>query len=632
MKVRLIVLFSFLLPFMLSVAAAEVKVEDPFDPNDYPFSEDQLIQDKDKSVEELLQEAEFLFIEERLLDGRTKLLLALQKDPNNYQVHSMLAGYYLVHVGHFKLALRYILRAQQLFEEQHGPPPYTDFLLKSTHAHHLHLLSQARLNLDDYQGALRALDEYESYGYYQSWYPGSRAWVLMKNERLEEAINVSRLGLLAGAEQGRTLNILGILLSMTGEREASLNVFKRAIAHEYALGTYGQPATPLNNSGEVYREIFQEEAAERSWMQATSLPDGCEHVLPALNLATVRMERLDLNGAASAIDNFESCVAQYPLRNGEEHRALVHLARGRIDVHSGRLESGIEHLRAALKRQQWFGKIGTDVEDLQAGTLGSLSYALIEKVRRQSVTPPDGSSYFGSAGTWLESLKLRAEAWWLSRRMVKLLIDKLNNGEDLYVRNTDSMLEYSFLGALLTRVPTTTLKRRLELEKKKDNRGPAVNYYEAWLGENLLSHGDREEGLRRLRDVKKRLRLPADGALKVHALLTIARSIDERSAEYRDLVEEAFFLNRASIPNYGVKLPVNFSSTEKLIPKKLVSSPFLVETSSQQEFLITHGTDGNEHSLRFSSRTGRASAATVKGGDFNEVLRKLSDEVFQTPQ
>lgn len=622
----------FLLVFLLPVTSfAEIRVDDPLDPNDYPYLEEQLEADEDKTADQLIQEAELLFVEERLLDARTKLLLALKKDPKNYQAYSMLAGYYLIHVGHFKLALRYIKQAQKIFEEEFGPPPYTDLFLQSTHAHHLHLLSQARLNLDDYKGALKALDDYEAYGYYQSWYPGSRAWVLMKNGNLDEAIRVSRMGLMAGAEPGRTLNILGILLSMTGERQASLDVFKQAIQTEYALGSMGQPATPLNNSGEVYREIFQENDAEKSWVQATSLPDGCEHVLPALNLATVRMERLDFKSAEQALTNFESCVAQYPLRNGEEHRALVHLAQGRIDVQTGYVDRGIEHLRAAMKRQQWFGKIGTDVEDLQAGVLSSLSYALKAKARRDLLTQAPDSGVIDSVSTWLSAMKDRTEAWWLGRRVVKLFIDKLNNGEDFYVRNTDSMLEYSYLGTTLSQIPTRTLEKRLAIEKAEDERGPAANFYEAYLAENMLERGDTQEGLDRLRAVKKRLRLPADAAIKMHVALTIARNIRESSAEYRDLVEEAFVLDRASIPNYGVKLPVNFSSTEGYVPKKLVSSPFRVEDSQQVEYLITHGTDGNVHSLRFSSRTGSASPFTVKGEKFGEVLQKLADEVFHTP-
>ncbi|MCI5065744.1 hypothetical protein MRY87_08475 [bacterium] len=612
-------------------ATAQYLLDDPLDPNDRLGKEEPLQEDEEKSAEQLIREAELLFIEERLLDARTKLLLALKKDPENYQTYSLLSGYYLVHVGHFKLALRYIRKAQEYFEKAYGPPPYLDALLKSTHAHHLHILSQARLNLDDYAGALRVLDEYESYGYYQDWYPGSRAWILMKNGELSEAIQVSRVGIMNGAEPGRTLNILGILLSMTGERQSSLQIFDQAIAHEFSLGTYGQPATPLNNSGEVYRETFQEEDAERSWMRATSLPDGCEHVLPALNLATIRMERLDYRGAKQALDNFESCVAQFPLRNGEEHRALVHLARGRIDLHTGFLEQAIEHLRAALKRQQWFGKIGTDVEDLQVGVLASLSFALKSKASRDTLRPLPGLSLPERIARWTEGLSHQIESWWLKRRMIQTLIDHLGYGEDLYIRNTDSMIEYATLGAVLRQVPQKTLMRRVALEDREDDRGPAHLFYESYRAERMLDSSQRREGIAKLQEIQQRLRLPADGALKVHVLLTLAKELREDSREYRQAATEAFLLNRASLPNYGIRLPVNISSSENVGKEDFALSPFLVTTAQERDFVVSHTEQDGLHQLRFRSRTGRAPIFTVKGDRFDEVLLQLVDEVFRVP-
>jgi tetratricopeptide (TPR) repeat protein len=212
-------------------------------------------------------------------------------------------------------------------------------------------LAETRLNLDNYQGALDVLNEFGKL-YFGAWYPASRAWVLMKLGKLDEAIRVARLGLLTEAEPGRTLNVLGILLSMTGKRQESLKVFNEAIMHELSMGSSGQPATPLNNSGEVYREIFNEEKAEAMWLKATSMPDGCEHVLPSMNLAIMFIEQLRLTDAKKAIDAFESCITQFPLRNGEEHRALVHLARGRIALHSGDVHSAVQHLEAARERRQ----------------------------------------------------------------------------------------------------------------------------------------------------------------------------------------------------------------------------------------------------------------------------------------
>jgi tetratricopeptide (TPR) repeat protein len=237
----------------------EKTVDDPFDPFDiFGFDELATTDDKNKTADELVREASLLLATDRPLDARTKLLKAIKRDPNQYKAYYLLSGYYLVHVGHYRLALKYIRRAQELFEKENGPPPYTSHLLQLEHGNLLYYLSQCRLNLDNYRGSLDALDEYHKYGYRAEWYPGARSWVLMKLGRVQEAIKVAREGLLSGAEGGRTLNMLGILLSMNDQPQESLEVFRQAIAYEFSQGTDGQPATPLNNAGEVYKELFDD--------------------------------------------------------------------------------------------------------------------------------------------------------------------------------------------------------------------------------------------------------------------------------------------------------------------------------------------------------------------------------------
>ena len=94
---------------------------DPLDPFDYFGSEElNATDDKDKSAEELVRESLTLFQTEHLLDARTKLLKALQKDPENIRAHYFLAGYYLSSVGHYRLALKYAKRALELAEKKHA--------------------------------------------------------------------------------------------------------------------------------------------------------------------------------------------------------------------------------------------------------------------------------------------------------------------------------------------------------------------------------------------------------------------------------------------------------------------------------------------------------------------------------
>lgn len=618
------------LPIVLALTCATIvaplraEVLDPFDPFDtsIEMNEDE---DREKSAEQLLLEGTVLLEQERLLDGRTKLLRALKKDPTSYRAHMMLASYYSMHVGHYRLALKYVRQAKALFEQQHGAPPYHDPVRQREHAHLLYLLSQVRLDLDNYQGALDVLDEFSSYGYFYSWYPGSRAWILMKLGRLDEAIKVARLGIIAGAEPGRTLNMLGILLSMKDEREAALQVFRDAITYEFSLGSMGQPATPLNNSGEVYREMFQEDRAEASWLRATSLPDGCQHVLPSLNLALLYFDQLNLSGAKRTIDNFESCVAQYPLRNGEEHRALVHLARGRIDLLSGRIEGAVAHFEEAVQRRQWFGKIGTSEEDLAAGANFSLAQALEYRANIRSRTLHDGVI------AKLEALRAqtydRLRAWWLKRRVRQILSEELSDFEDLTVRNTDSMLEYPTLGSLLRGFPKRPILDRIAREEQRDPRPEARPFYLLYRAERLLEAGALTEARALLGEVLHLVRPRYDDLLRAHALALRMQLSTPGGSEYNVLAVELFKLNRAHLRNHGLALPAQFRGAEEA-RSALDGSMFLVVDDEQVPFSLQASPAEGSWELRFTAQGSTLGTVTVRGEALSEAINQLSSEVF----
>ena len=131
--------------------ATSEAILDPFDPFEIPDLWDSMSSQKDdsKSADELLREALYLLeTEERLLDARTKLLKALKKDPQMWKTHYVLSGYYFSHVGHFRLSMKYIKRAEELFIEKHGPPPYRDESTQFEHSNILYYISQIRLSLD----------------------------------------------------------------------------------------------------------------------------------------------------------------------------------------------------------------------------------------------------------------------------------------------------------------------------------------------------------------------------------------------------------------------------------------------------------------------------------------------------
>ncbi|MDC0358767.1 hypothetical protein OAO01_08125 [Oligoflexia bacterium] len=619
---------ALILLIVFTHATTYADIQDPFDPFDVPLGEmiDEKY-DKHKSATELIHEAELLFMDERPLAARTKLLLALKKEPKHFEAHKLLAGYYLVHVGHYRLALKYIKRAQELFVAQNGQPPYKSILTQNQHSHLLQLLSQIRLNLDNYQGALDVLEQYAAHGYYQSWFPGSKAWILMKLGRMQEAVTVAKLGIVAGAEPGRTLNILGILLSMTGERVASLQTFMEAISYELSLGRIGQPATPLNNSGEVYREIYQEDKAERSWLKATSLPDGCEHVLPALNLALLYNEQTKYAAAKKAIDNFEGCVAQFPLRNGEEHKAFVHLARGRIALHTGNATSATDHLEKTLQRRQWFGKIGASQDDLIAASSISLAQALqaqnsYEKFYRHS----DWSSKVRSVKTRIHN-KLRI--WWLRRRARQILSEDLSGIEDLFIRHTDSVIEYQSFGSVLADFPVSVLHKRIEMEKERDKRIESWVYYNAYLAENYLVHGKKQKALEYINKAMQGTRNKYDDALMVHVLSLKLKLFEEDSLDYTKLATALFAQSPAALRNYGLRLPAFFDISEKDVVRELGKSAFTAVKQEKPEFVIDYAFEDGKHVLAFSSRSDLIRNVRVLGEDLQDVINQLNDEVFR---
>lgn len=606
---------------------------DPLDPFDIFNFEDisPSTSDNDKSADELTREAAHLLTSERLLDARTKLLKAIQKDPEAYRAYYLLSGYYLVHVGHYRLALKYIKRAQELFEKKYGPPPYDSQTLQMEHSNLIYYLSQVRLNLDNYQGALDTLDTYYALGYRGEWYAGSRAWILMKLGKIQEAIKVARQGLLSGAEQGRTLNMLGILLSMNDQPQESLEVFRQAIASELSMGRDGQPATPLNNAGEVYKELFDDEKAESTFLRATSMPDGCEHVLPSLNLTLLYIEQLKNEAALSTMDSFQRCIAQFPLRNNEEHAALVNLARGRIDLHTGNVDRAIKRFETALQGTQWFGKIGTNQNDLIVATSISLGQALL---RKNNIL---ATHLTNSWAEWIEQQKAIASnslrAWWLLRRARQILIDDLNDIEDLVIRNTDSLIEYGTLGEALAGLSRSSLQRRLSKQRQTDPRVPAQAFYDAYEAEAARSWYSWTTSNQLFDSVIQHSRDGFDTLLQTHSILRRMESLSPDSDRYRELAYRVFYTSAPELRNYGLRLPVALDTTGAPwgLRSKIESGPFNVVPSSTGVCAIKASAPSapGRLSLRFTCPGQSRMDKVVEGSSLPEVINNLSDSLFR---
>jgi tetratricopeptide (TPR) repeat protein len=524
-----------------------------------------------KSTDILLEEALALFKEGKGIDARAKLEIAIEKSPNDFRPFLFLGQYYLTEVAHFKLAYRYIAKAKLLFETSHPDlrEIISDLALQNQHSLLLYLLSEAQLNLDQYQDSLETLNEYGKI-YQSEWYPGQKAWVLMKLKKIDEAISVSKNGLLEGADPKRTWNILGILLSISGEREMSINAFQKAVEYEFRLSFQPQVATPLNNAGEVYRELFKDAYAESAWKDALSYPDGCEHILPSVNLSILYTDQLRLFQAEQTLKNFEACYAQKPEKKDSEHRTILALARGKLKLLSNDLEAGEKLLNIASDDQQWFGKIGTNENDVKFASW--MIQGLLFKLKANRLKQYATDSMVESLKNYSESKVLEYKTALLERKARIFAVEELDDFEDLSIRHTDTMIVYPLLGTILDGYGSTSLENRFNRIRKKDNRDSINYYYDLYLADAYYDEGSYDKATQKYSTVLSSLpaheRLIKAQALSGKIKSNIASSWwwskDSVISSSKSELEELYKVLPVMLPLNNLPLPVSFESSSEI--------------------------------------------------------------------
>lgn len=590
------------------------------------FAQNQKDEDANKSAIELLYESISLQSEGRLLDSRSKLLKALKKDPREIRVLMSLGDYYLRHVGHFRIALKYIKSAQKILIEDYGKPPYFYSYTRALHGDILSLLSQARLNLDDYEGALIAIKDYKKNEYPGEWVSSSEAWILLKLNRIEEAIRIVEKDIKENPQNfGASSNVLGILYSMVGKRNEAIKILNESTDFEFAKGTYGNPSTPLNNVGEVYKEIFEEDKSEKSFLRATRLPDGCEHVLPSLNMAIIRISQTRFLEAEQSLKEFEECFAQFPLKNGEEHTALLQLARARIALHNGQVDYALKELKLATSRRQWFGKIGTSVDDFKAATYSTYSRALKIKNNQLSLTPNENIiNYFKDLALIVEN---KIKAFWFARKARQVLAEDLNYFEDLYIRHTDSFLEYPTLGELLSGFRKSTLENRIKQELLRDDRKNAIKFYKSYLlikdSKSLFKKDNLEQ---RFITLINSLREKKDSLLINELKIEQLKLYNYNEEKYWHLSQEIYEKIKALIYNSGLKLAINTSNLNQSEKNILNKSAFKVINS--KDLIYKLGIIRSENSISISFYKNSRLIFKLKGTTLKEVMPILLEKVF----
>jgi tetratricopeptide (TPR) repeat protein len=562
----------------------------------------------DHDAEKLLQEGISLYESGRGIDARAKFEQLLALRPNDYQPYFHLGQYYLADVGHFKLAYRYLKKARELFESTHtimGAEFINDFMLQNQYSLILYLVAESALNLDFYEESLAVLDEYEAL-YQSGWYPGQRAWVLMKLKRVEEAITVAKQGLLQGADPKRTWNILGILLSISGQRELSIEAFSRAVDYEFTMRGNSQAATPLNNAGEVYRELFEDAFAESAWRTALRLPDGCEHVLPSINLSILYTDQLRIFQANQVLNDFEACYARRPERRDTEHRTILALARGKLKLFMNEPEEAISLLERSSSDQQWFGKIGTNENDVKFASWVTLAQA--HTLQAEALLDSSTDSILSSLKNKALSYQHRFISWWLHRKAKLFSVKELNDFEDLTIRHTDTMITYPLLGSLIAHFDKTSIERRINRLIENDSREKAGSYYKHYLARNYFNNGKLNQARTLVNDIHTSF-LPHEKLIQAeNKTLYILSSLKdtywwnkkEKTLSLSSEIESLFRLSPVHLRWYNIALPIQLEISQdipetekKKITTALLDRRFLLspETKNNFKVVVSLGSD-----------------------------------------
>ncbi|MDD2944192.1 MAG: hypothetical protein PHC51_14670, partial [bacterium] len=556
-----------------------------------------------KTVDELLEEAQDFFSADHPIDARANLLAALEKAPDDYRPQMMLGSYYLTTVAHFQLALRYLESARTLLEKTYPDEESRamDPLVWQHHARLLMLISDAQLNLDYYEKALTTLDEFLK-AYFDPSIPASKAWILMKLGRLDDAIRTAQAGLLRDPSPGRTLNVLGILFSLKGNDKLALDTLTKAAIAELSLGLRSQLSTPLNNSAEVYREMFLDNDAEATWEEALKLPDGCSHILPSMNMVLLLTDQMRILASRKILDEFESCFANNPLRSDTEHRALLKLARGRLKLREGKAEEAVQLLQAAANMRQWFGKIGTSQDDMALALHLTLAQA------QDALARTLYSSSTDSILAWTKSKSrqfwLRTQSAWHMRKARLLAVENLKDFEDIVLRNTDSMLEYATLGEFIATFPAYSSTNRLKQLLSRESNQVAAAYYKLYLAS---VKGDQNDRLQIINEVLTALR-PYDALARAEALtlkIKLSRKISDTDVLSLFEVSPAHLLyNQIQLPAHFVSRGSDADETGQQIARTILASTISPrEESAEYEATLTSNTsDKGMTSAEFTLR------------------------------
>jgi len=123
---------------------------------------------------------------------------------------------------------------------------------------------------------------------------------------------------------------------------------------------------------------------------------------------------------------------------------------------------------------------------------------------------------------------------WLNRKARRIGFEDLDDLEDLFIRNTDSMIQYPTLGSLFDTYNTRSLRNRLRRMIKEDLRTPAHLLYRLYLASNLLHNGHDAEGIKLLEEILPKIR-PYERLMRSEAIAKLLGAKENSAAWFTGL-------------------------------------------------------------------------------------------------
>jgi hypothetical protein len=234
----------------------------------------------------------------------------------------------------------------------------------------------------------------------------------------------------------------------------------------------------------------------------------------------------------------------------------------------------------------------------------------------------------------LKATKQRAQngsrAAWLFRRARQVLTENLKGIEDIFVRNTDSVLDYPRFGIALEGIPLSLIEKRITMERERDPRSRAIPYYRMYHADVLIGHGKRKRAIPLIDQVLRDARTPADNALKLHARLRKLELTKAHSEAYQKLTTRIYAMAPAALRNAGFRLPVHHEIHDAGVRSMLSQTAFTLEDDINREFVVSYKrTVDGKHELAFRSQRGLSRDLRVSGTDLRNVVNQLNDVVFR---